>query len=310
LSDKKPSLAKLIQASSPEDFTILIFAGLLYAAALKYFVLPSTVILTGTEGIAAALSYYFDLYALFIILYACFQAALLAFAFLRMSGTFAFRSLIVIATVIIALAALPQLRFAAPENERMILVIFGGLLAGVAKAVAFQRHGSTGDEDILGAYFASKYLRPVGSILVVAAIVSTAFGLLMSLLKNGQFEVAINTLMYTCIYIFVSAETLNNLYRRFKLTMVVVVTRHEDKVGSAIRESLPYRTYTVQQGVGGHTGEPSRMLRTVVTHEELPDLIATIEGADPASFYYHHDIEGVSRRYYVPPVGASSRKKS
>jgi hypothetical protein len=35
-------------------------AGALYAIALKYFVLPSKVILTGTEGIASALSYYFD----------------------------------------------------------------------------------------------------------------------------------------------------------------------------------------------------------------------------------------------------------
>lgn len=311
LKQSRRSLKGLIQACSPVDITVLVFAGLLYAAALKYFVLPSAVILTGTEGIAAALSYYFDLYWLFIALYVAFQAVLLVFAFLRMSGVFAFRTLIVIATVTAALAALPELRFASPEpeNERIILVIFGGLLAGVAKAVAFQRQGSTGDEDILGAYFAAKYLRPVGSIAVIAAIVSTAFGILMSLLKNGQFEAAINTLMYTCIYIFISAETLNNLYRRFKLTMVVVITRHEDKVGRAIREGLPHRTYTVQQGVGGHTGEPSRMLRTVVTHEELPDLLAIVEGADPASFYYHHDIEGVSRRYYVPPVGASSRKK-
>lgn len=67
---------------------MILLAGLLYAIALKYFVLPSKVILTGTEGIATALSYYFESYWLFIGLYIVFQAALLSFAFIRVSKVF------------------------------------------------------------------------------------------------------------------------------------------------------------------------------------------------------------------------------
>lgn len=39
---------------------------------------------------------------------------------------------------------LPELQFASPESqkERIILVLFGGLLAGFAKAAAFQNRGS------------------------------------------------------------------------------------------------------------------------------------------------------------------------
>ena len=55
------------------DYSMIWIAGVLYAMALKYFVLPSKVILTGTEGIASALSYYFDSYPLFIGLYLIFQ---------------------------------------------------------------------------------------------------------------------------------------------------------------------------------------------------------------------------------------------
>ena len=165
----------------PVDYSMTIGAGALYAIALKYFVLPSKVIWTGTEGVAAALSYYFDSYWLFIILNLIFQIILLSFAFARVSKVFATRSLIVVATVVLFLAFLPELQFAQPEpqNERILLVIFGGLLADVAKAIAFQHRGSTGDEDILGAYFAMKYLKPVGSIAVFAAIGSTTFGLVM-----------------------------------------------------------------------------------------------------------------------------------
>ena len=287
------------------DYSAVISAGALYAIALKYFVLPSTVILTGTEGIAAALSYYFDSYELFIALYLIFQAVLITFAFISVSKIFATRSLIVVATVVLFLAFLPELRFASPEpqNERILLVIFGGILAGVAKAIAFRNRGSTGDEDIPGAYFAMKYLKPVGSIAVIAAIGSTSFGLTMDFIKTGNFEVAINTLMYTCIYIFISAETLNNLYRKFKITMVAIITREHETVGRTITKAFKHRTYIVQEGIGGHSGKSFWMVKTIITQEELPRMISAIERADPDCFYYYHDIEGVSQRYYITPIG-------
>jgi uncharacterized membrane-anchored protein YitT (DUF2179 family) len=208
-------------------------------------------------------------------------------------------------TVVIFLAFLPELQLAHPEpqNERIILVIFGGLLAGTAKAIAFRNRGSTGDEDILGAYFAMKYLRSVGSITVFAAIGSTTFGLIMDFMKTENFESTINTLMYTCIYIFISSETLNNLYRKFKVTMVAIITREYKTVGKAITLTFDHRTYTVQQGLGGRSGESFWMVRTIITHEELPQLLDALEHADPDCFYYHHDIEGVSRRYYIAPIG-------
>ena len=210
------------------DYAIVVLAAMIYSVALKYFVLPAQVILTGTEGIASSLSYYFDSYQLFIWLYLFFQALLLIFAFIKVSRTFAFRSAIVIVVVVLALLWLPELSFAKPEpeNERMILVLFGGLLAGVAKAMAFKVRGSTGDEDILGAFFAMKYLKPVGSIAIFSAIVSTSFGMLCTFIKTQDIGSVVNTLMYTCIYIFMSAETLNNLYRKFKITMVSIITKN------------------------------------------------------------------------------------
>ncbi|MCG8689121.1 MAG: YitT family protein [Desulfobacterales bacterium] len=287
------------------EYSMTIGAGILYSIALKYFVLPSKVILTGTEGIAAALSYYFDSYGLFILLYVVFQVLLLVFAFVKVSNMFATRSLIVVATVVLFLAFLPDLRFAEPEpqNERVILVLFGGLLSGVAKAIAFRYRGSTGDEDLIGAYFAMKYLKPVGSIAVLSAIGSTTFGLIMDFMKTGDFETAVNTLMYTCIYIFISTQTLNNLYSKFKIKMVAIITSDYEIVGKTITETFEYRTYTVQEGLGGHSGESFWMVRTIITAEELPQLIDAIEIAEPGCFYFHHDIEGVSRKYYITPIG-------
>lgn len=283
----------------------ILFAGLLYAVALKYFVLPSRVILTGMEGVATAISYYFDDYTLFIILYLVFQFVLLVMAWFKVSRHFAMRSVAVVGMVILGLALLPELQFAQPEpqNERIILVLFGGILAGAAKALAFTHGGSTGDEDIVSAYVAMKYLKPVGSIAIIAGSLSTAFGLGMDFLKNGQFESVINTLMYTSIYIFASAETLNTLYKKFKITMLVIITRKEHEIGQAIASTSTHRTYTANAAVGGRSQEPFSIVRTILTQEELPQMLEAVEAIDPQCFYYHHDIEGVSGRYYIEPIG-------
>lgn len=282
-----------------------VLAGLLYAIALKYFVFPAGVILTGTEGIAVSVSYFTGHTWVFIALYTVFQAGLLVFAVRRIGRGFAVRSLVVILTVIVGLSVLPELQFAQPEpqNERLILVLFGGILAGVAKAMAFRNRGSTGDEDIVAAYFAIKYLKPVGSIAVVAAIVSTVFGLGLQWAGGGDIPMLVNTLMYTCVYIFASAETLNNLYRKFRLTMVVSITSDPEALGSLIKSAAPHRTYTVQPGVGGHTNSTFAMVRTIITHEELPVLVSALRRESPETFYYYHDVEGVSGRYYISPIG-------
>lgn len=287
------------------DYCLIIFAGILYALALKYFVLPSKVILTGTEGIASSLSYYFDSYRLFIIFYMIFQVILLIFAFLKVGKIFALRSFVVVATVVLFLSFLPDLSFAQPEpqNERIILVLFGGLLAGVAKAIAFKHRGSTGDEDIIGAFFAMKYLKPVGAISVLAAIISTSFGLGLNLLKNGNLEFAVNTLMYTSIYIFASAETLNNLYRKFQTTLLTIVTSDYEKVGATIKRTFEHRTFTVQSGNGGHSGNSFSLVKTIITREELPILLHEINELGAGSFYYYQDLGGISKKYYITPIG-------
>ncbi|EMI17042.1 hypothetical protein RMSM_06029 [Rhodopirellula maiorica SM1] len=44
-------------------------------------------------------------------------------------------------------------------------------------------------------------------------------------------------------------------------------------------------------------------MRTIITHEELPQVIAAVQSADPSCFYYYHDIEGISGSYYIAPIG-------
>ena len=287
------------------NYLMMLLAGLLYAISLKYFVLPSKVILTGTEGIASALSYYFESYTLFIALYIIFHLGLIGFSLSKISRPFATRSFVVVMTVAIWLLVLPTLKFAQPEpqNERIILVLFGGLLTGTAKAIAFRNRGSTGDEDIIGAFASSRTGKSVGSIGIIAAVASTTFGTLLALLKNGEIEPAVNTIMYTCIYIFVSTETLNNFYHKFRVSVLSVITATPEVIGNCINRVAPHRTYTTEKVVGGFSGNEFYAVKTIVTREELPDLVEAVEEADKNAIYYHHELDGVSSKYQITPIG-------
>ena len=90
------------------EYAALAAAGLLYAIALKYFVFPAKVILTGFEGIAAALAYFFRSDSLFVILYGISQAILIAFAFKKIGRTFAIRTGLSVGMVLVALPLLPE----------------------------------------------------------------------------------------------------------------------------------------------------------------------------------------------------------
>ena len=289
----------------PTEAMFMLFAGIVYAISLKYFVFPSGIILTGSEGIAVSISYYLDKTSIFILLYAIFQITLITFAYLRISRGFAIRSAIVVLTVISGLIILPEMTFADPasQNERITLVLFGGIIAGFAKAIAFKHRGSTGDEDIIAAHYAMKYLRPVGSIAIAAGVVSTAFGLILQYLKVNDFPALVNTLMYTSLYIFVSAQTLNTMYHKFKITMLVVIDENPETIGEAIRKVFPHRTYTVQSDIDGRLNKQLKMVRTIITREELPRVLESVRAVSPNAFYYHHELEGVSRKFYITPIG-------
>lgn len=300
---KKPALSR--RWISIAECLGTIAAGLLYAIALKYFVLPAKVILTGFEGIAAATAYFFDRPVYFLVIYAIAQALLTIFAFAGISRVFAFRTLLTVGTVIGALTVLPEMEFASPEpqNERILLVLFGGILAGFAKAIALRLRGSTGDEDIVAAWFAMRYLKPVGGIAIAAAAVSTAYGLTLEFVRTREIEPVVNTLMYTAIYIFASAETLNNFFRKFKLVVLTAFGKDPRELGGAIVEVARHRTYTVQDAEGGFSSEQIRLVRTILTHEELPAVLDAIQKRAPDAFWFHHDIEGVSKRYQITPIG-------
>jgi len=276
----------------------------IYAVAIKYFIMPSKVILTGFEGVSLSIAYFKDDTSLFILLYIAFQTVLFTTAFVFLSKRFASYTALLVMTVATLLTYLPNMTFASPESdkERIILVIFGGLLVGTAKALAFRFRGSTGDEDVIATYISQKYLKPVGSIAIIAGIFSTTVGLGLTFIKTGNIESVINTLMYTSIYIFVSAVTLDELFKKYQLTKLIIITKHQNDIASVITGFCDKKTYTVHDGLGGFEKTKQHVISVILPHEEILELIDLLKDADKTAFIYYHNIEGVASKIHMRSI--------
>jgi len=291
-----------MKSPSTFGFSPLAFAfatGLVYAVGIKYFIRPAGVILTGTEGIAISTSYYFASEALFVLLYALFQAALLAFSFLKIGLSFSVKTLVTVATVAILVAVLPGFRVASPEseNERIVLVLFGSIIMGAGKALSLRNRGSTGDEDIIAVYFSERLRKPVGKVIIVAGIIAGAYGLALDFLKFGSLERTLNTLIYTVIFLFMTAETVNLVYKRYRFSALEIVTEHATEIGASLSSILPGRSMTRSKAVGSFSGTEKDLITVVLTQEELPEALRAVESLDAKCFAYHYELQGIQGRF-------------
>jgi len=283
---------------------MIAIASLMYAVAIKYFVIPSKVILTGFEGIGLSLAYYLDDISIFLYIYIFFQCSLLIFSLLVLSKRFAFHTGVLVLGVVTMLPLFPEFSFVTSDtgDERMILVLFGGLIAGAAKALAFKHKGSTGDEDVIATYISHKKLKPVGNIAFLAGGLSIIVGLILTFLKSQDFETVINTLMYTSLYLFISTVTLNRLFKKYQLTKLIIVSRNTDLVTSAITSFSGKRTYTLHEGIGGYSKQKQSIISVIIPHDELQEFLKALKDEDPSAFIYYHDIEGVEADFPFQPI--------
>ncbi|ADK81128.1 YitT family protein [Sediminispirochaeta smaragdinae] len=278
---------------------LVLFSGIIYAVAIKYFIMPSKVIMTGSEGIALATSYFYSSERLFVLLYAIFQTALIIFSFVKIGWIFSTKTILTILTIIVLLLILPDIKVASPEpeNERLLLVLFGAIIAGIGKVVSFLNRGSTGDEDIVSVYFSEKLRKPVGKISIFAGVISTVYGLILNFVNSHDISIVANTLIYTVIYIFVGAFTVNTIYKRYRYSNIMINSENPEEVIKIIKSILPERTYTRISGTGGYSSKERTLISIIVTQEELPQIIRSIEQMEGNYFLYHSEIDGIKGRF-------------
>ena len=106
--------------------------------------------------------------------------------------------------------------------------------------------------------------------------------------------------LYSIIFQFASTQVLHMLYKRYQQNTLFIVTDHPKEVYLQIY-SLTNHGATIIQGEGSYVHMQHKILYSVVSSEELKQVLKAVKEADPNSFVNVIRTERVVGRFYQKP---------
>ena len=251
---------------------LLMAAGsALVALALNGILLPHRFASPGVTGVALLIHYKvpeLPVPALFLLL----NIPLFVLGWFHVGRRFLLYSL---AGAALLSAALATVHVPIQVEDKILAALLAGVLSGTGVGIILRSQGSAGGTDILSVMLFQRFSIRLGTTTL-------AFNVLVLLAALLLFD--LQTVLYTVIFIYVSAQMVNlvvtGLSQRKAIT---IVSRCWEEIEQAIIGELK-RGVTVMEGSGGYSGEPEKILYTVITFRELSRLKHIIRVVDPAAF--------------------------
>lgn len=298
---KKPTSKQVLKFF--REYLIITLAGILNAVSLFTFVNPATLIAGGFSGLSAAISHVivafnpssnFD--TTMSIIYFAINVPLLICALIFLRGDFTFKTIWATLVSTVVLGILPeQFKFQDAANSRLICIIFGGILIGVAMYIAFDNNGSNGGTEVI-ARIVSKF-RPevdISKVLLIFNFAITLCGsIIVIIVVPGQH---IDVAIYSVLYILIGTNVLGMLKRGFNhpQKLLIITTKYEE-IGADISNYFK-RGYTCMDVENRYDGQPKKMIVVVVQYRQLFIMKHIIKKNDPKAFTIVKDVYDVFSR--------------
>ncbi len=274
--------------------------ALLNAISLFVFINPSKLIAGGFTGLASALTYIVHAMApetpfeqQMPIVYFLLNVPLLVVSLIYLRGDFTFKTIWATVVCTVALGVFPvQMQF---TDSRLISIIFGGFILGLAMHIASINNGSNGGTEII-AKLVQKYHpeRDISSTLLVLNIVITICGsIIVMVVENEQ----IWTVAYSLMYVWIGAGSMGMFSRGMDHPQkYLIVTSKPQEMAQAIINVF-HRGVTILD-IEDNNGETAvnKMLMVVVQYRQTSTLRKIIAQYDPSAFTFVKDIHDVFSR--------------
>ncbi len=263
-----------------KKYCILFIGSILAAIGLEIFLVPNQIIDGGVVGIAIMASSLTGLdISLFLIL---LNLPFLYIGYNHIGKTFALSTLF----SIISLSCWVYVFHPVPEltNDLFLAAIFGGIILGVGVGLIIRNGGSLDGTEIMAILLDKRTGFSVGEIIMFFNLfILSSAGLVFSWEKA----------MYSLVAYFVAFKVIDVTIEGLDESKgVMIVTDHPDEIAEALMARLG-RGVTVLHGAGGFTGEPKRVLYSVVTRLEIAKLKSIIYEKDEDAFVTINEVHEV-----------------
>lgn len=268
---------------------VVISGNVLYALAIKLFLLPADLVTGGTTGIALAVCQVLDIpISAFVFV---FNVAMLLVGLAVLGKQFAVTTVISTFTYPAALHVFDRLLGDVVLTDDMIIcTVFSGLVIGISLGIVIRAGASTGGMDIPPLILNRYFKIPVSASLYLFDFII--------LLAQAFFQ-PIEKLFYGILLVIIYTVTLDKvLLAGTTRTEVKVVSRYTQEICDAILEKLD-RGVTLLSAKGGYTKEETSMIFSVVSNRELPKVERIIHEIDPESFMVVSRVSEVSGKGFT-----------
>ena len=253
---------------------VVILGNILYALAVKLFLLPAGLVTGGTTGIGLAVNHAAGIsVATFVLIFNALTTIVSTF------------------TYPIALNVLERLLGdVVLTTDIFICTIFSGLGIGLALGIVIRAGASTGGMDIPPLVLNHYFKIPVSAGLY--------FFDFIILLVQAYFQPP-EKVFYGIVLVIIYTITLDKLLLMGTTrTEVRVVSQHAWKICDAILERMD-RGVTLLSAKGGYLKEDTSVVLSVVSNRELPKVERLIHEIDPESFIVINRVSEVSGKGFT-----------
>lgn len=250
---------------------LLVVGSIICAVAVNGILIPQNFLSSGFTGASLIIHYLVPSLSVGVI-YLLLNIPLFIAGWSMVGKRFFFYS--VAGTVIYSLA-LTVVRIDISIENKILSALLAGIIYGTGSGIILRSYGSAGGTDILAVILQKLMSIQVGTTsLAVNCLILVSASLLFSL----------EDALYTLAYIYVSAHFMNLVVVGLsKRKAVMIISDHWDNISREILKK-DRRGVTIIEGTGGYKKDDKRIIYSVVTFQDLPQLKKMISKIDPKAF--------------------------
>ncbi|MCI9182947.1 MAG: YitT family protein [Acholeplasmatales bacterium] len=287
---------KVVMEESFHVFIVLISA-IVYSLGVMWFITPAGLYSSGITGFGQIISDIIILctdgkvkipLGVFTFL---FNIPLFIIGYRKVSIRFAIYSLLsVIVQSLFMMGWIPEYTFGIDALENQLLfALIGGLVTGLANAVALRFGTSTGGLDIIAQALSIEKGISIGTFTMI-------FNCLIALVGGGVIANAWEISMYTFIRIIISSIVIDKIHTAYNFVRLDIISDHVEDISQRIMSELK-RGVTLMSVEGAYTHAQKRDAFVILTSYELARAKRICMEADPNVFVIIAPAKGTIGRF-------------
>ncbi|MDY5846661.1 MAG: YitT family protein [Bariatricus sp.] len=270
------------------SYTIIIFGGILTAAAFGIFVLPQGFVAGGVTGLSVILSSFLKLPVSWIVL--SINLILFGLGWIFAGREFIFKTLIMTFMFPIFLDIFARVTlFDELKADSFLSSLIAGCLLGIGSGLILRANGSSGGFDILGVVLNKKFRIPVSAVMYICDF---------SIILYQSVSKPLLSTMYGIVVILCCSLMINKIITQGESKVqLLIFSKEREAIRRHLLETIDTGV-TMLQAEGGYQRETTKVILTILPYNKVGEVKKMIYAVDPYAFTVINGVNYVGGRGY------------